>query len=108
MRLQTSLLLLAAPFVAAATAQDTFEEKYEQMKALVSELVSGKPPTFTESVYSRLSSLYTQPTIIAQATDAAADTYSSLSSAAGAMMTPPPAIESYLLVASSQVRSSLI
>lgn len=106
MRPQTALLILAAgtQLVAAESAQKVFDERYEELRALVSELVSGKPPSFTESVYSRFSSLYTQPTIVARATDAAADAYSSFSSAAGAMMTPPPAIESYLLVASSQVR----
>lgn len=68
--------------VVASAATYASEERYESMKAFVSELVSGKEPVYTESVMSRLSSLLygTEAPIVAKATSAIGEGYDSVSS----------------------------
>lgn len=68
-------------FAPTATAV-AIEERYESMKAFVSELVNGKEPAYTESVMSRLSSLMyrTEAPIVAKATSAIGEAYDSFSS----------------------------
>lgn len=57
-------------------------ERYESMKAFVSELVNGKEPAYAESAMSRLSSLMygTEAPIFAKATSAIGEAYDSVSS----------------------------
>jgi len=98
MRFTTLLLLLSltGTSLASSPPSNEIDTNYAQLKSFISELVSGKPPPFTESVYSRFNELYTQQTFVARATDAAAEAYGSFTDAAGAMMTPPPAVEKVL------------
>ncbi|KAF2748111.1 hypothetical protein M011DRAFT_476735 [Sporormia fimetaria CBS 119925] len=119
----------AGEYGAQATAQAV--EQYAAVQALVSELVVGKEPVFTESVMHRLSSAYHVglPAAISSAssyasanidaatslagegydhvTAAAADVYESASSVVSSIFTPPPAIETVLSQASEQINQAV-
>jgi dihydroneopterin aldolase len=110
-----------AQATAAAAAQ------YAEVQALISELVVGKEPDFTESVMNRFASAYSTglPAAMASAqsyasegihaassyagdsydavTDAAADAYASASSVVSAVFTPPAMIEDVLSQASASL-----
>ncbi|KAI4937845.1 uncharacterized protein J4E92_000458 [Alternaria infectoria] len=110
-----------AQATAAAAAQ------YAEVQALISELVIGKEPDFTESVMNRFASAYSTglPAAMASAqsyaseginaassyagdsydavTDAAADAYASASSVVSAVFTPPAMIEDVLSQASASL-----
>ncbi|KAF2867420.1 hypothetical protein BDV95DRAFT_610816 [Massariosphaeria phaeospora] len=110
---------------AQATAQAG--EQYAAVQALISELVVGREPDFTESVMNRFSSAYyiAIPAVVSSvnsyasqnaeavgsyasegydsATSYAADAYASASSVVSSIFTPPPAIETILSQASDQI-----
>ncbi|PWW77424.1 hypothetical protein C7212DRAFT_178860 [Tuber magnatum] len=100
-----------------ATATTKAQIEYESVKALISELVHGKEPTYTESVMSRFSSLFhATPTPLLSR--AAGGSYSSASSsldesrdpatsAMGSTMAPPPSLESIISYANAQVQSAI-
>lgn len=114
---------------AQATAQAV--EQYAAVQALISELVIGKEPDFTESVMNRFSSAYYTgiPAAVQSvnsyasenleaagsyagesyeaATSYAADAYASASSVVSSIFTPPPAIETILSQASEQINSAV-
>lgn len=73
---------VSAASAVASVASVAAEERYESMKAFVSELVSGKEPVYTESVMSRLSSLLygTEAPVVAKVTSAIGEAYDSVSS----------------------------
>lgn len=115
----------AGSYGAQATAAAA--QQYADVQALISELVIGKEPDFTESVMSRFASAYSTglPAAMASAqsyasegfeaaseyasdsfeaaTGAAADAYASASSVVGAIFTPPAVIEDVLSSASASL-----
>lgn len=98
-----SLYSQAGAYAAQATVQAA--EQYTAMQALISELVVGKEPDFTESVMSRFSSAYYTgiPAVVSSVNSVASDAYASASSVASSIFTPPPAIETILSQASEQL-----
>ncbi|USP77692.1 uncharacterized protein yc1106_04966 [Curvularia clavata] len=99
-----------------AQATEAAAKQYADVQALISELVMGKEPDFTESVMSRLASAYSTglPAVVASAqsyaedsynavTDAAADAYASATSVVNAVFTPPAVIEDVLSQASASL-----
>jgi hypothetical protein len=119
----------AGAYGAQATAQAAHQ--YVAVQALISELVIGKEPAFTESVMNRFSSAYYTgiPAVVESvnsyasenyeaassyanqgyesATSYAADAYSSASSVVSSVFTPPPAIETILSQASEQINQAI-
>ncbi|KAF2681710.1 hypothetical protein K458DRAFT_406304 [Lentithecium fluviatile CBS 122367] len=119
----------AGAYAAQATAQAA--EQYSAMQALISELVVGKEPDFTESVMNRFASAYYTgiPAVMSSVnsfasenieaassiagesfeavTDYAADAYASASSVVSSVFTPPPAIETILNQASEQLNAAV-
>jgi hypothetical protein len=119
----------AGAYAAQATAQAA--ERYASVQALISELVVGKEPDFTESVMNRFSSAYYTaiPDVMSSVnsfasenieaatsyagesyeavTDIAADAFASASSVVSSVFTPPPAIETILSQASEQLNSAV-
>ncbi|CAN9216925.1 unnamed protein product [Alternaria alternata] len=115
----------AGAYGAQATAAAA--SQYAEVQALISELVIGKEPDFTESVMSRFASAYSTglPAAMASAqsyaseginaassyagdgyeavTEAAADAYASASSVVSAAFTPPAMIEDVLSQASASL-----
>ncbi|OAG22499.1 hypothetical protein CC77DRAFT_958726 [Alternaria alternata] len=115
----------AGAYGAQATAAAA--SQYAEVQALISELVIGKEPDFTESVMSRFASAYSTglPAAMASAqsyaseginaassyagdgyeavTEAAADAYASASSVVSAVFTPPAMIEDVLSQASASL-----
>ncbi|KAF2015601.1 hypothetical protein BU24DRAFT_181385 [Aaosphaeria arxii CBS 175.79] len=104
----------ASVYGAQATAQVT--EQYAAVHALISELVVGKEPDFTESVMNRLSSAYYTglPAVVESvnsyagegydsATSYASEAYASASSVVSSVFSPPPAVETILSQASEQL-----
>ncbi|EAT82832.2 hypothetical protein SNOG_09567 [Parastagonospora nodorum SN15] len=95
-------------------------QQYADVSALISELVIGKEPAFTESIMVRLSSAYYTgvPAAVQSvqsyaednfdaASSYAADAYSSASSVVSSIFTPPAAIETILSQASAQLDAAV-
>ncbi|KAI9640138.1 hypothetical protein NHQ30_011540 [Ciborinia camelliae] len=93
----------------AAQATDGAVSQYSAVKSLIGELVSGKEPDFTESVYSRLSSAYYTGAgdAVSSASSYASEVYASASSVANSIFTPPPAIEEILNAASLHLNEAV-
>ncbi|KAF1835633.1 hypothetical protein BDW02DRAFT_495389 [Decorospora gaudefroyi] len=115
----------AGAYGAQATAAAA--QQYADVQALISELVVGKEPDFTESVMNRFASAYSTgfPAAVASAqsyanegmhaassyagdsydavTDAAADAYASASSVVSSVFTPPAMIEDVMSQASASL-----
>ncbi|KAF2276303.1 uncharacterized protein EI97DRAFT_377774 [Westerdykella ornata] len=124
-----SIYSQAGEYGAQATAH--VAEQYLAVQALVSELVIGKEPDFTESVMNRLSSAYYTGLPAAassvssfasvnmeaasslagesyeHATSVAAEAYQSASSVVSSIFTPPPAIETIMSQASEQLNAAV-
>lgn len=120
-----SIYSRAGSYGAQATAAAA--QQYSDVQALISELVTGREPDFTESVMNRFASAYSTglPAAMASAqsyasegleaassyagdsfeavTDIAADAYASASSVVGAIYTPPAVIEDVLSAASASL-----
>jgi hypothetical protein len=108
----------AVTYGAQATAQAVAQ--FGAVQALISELVVGKEPDFTESVMNRFSSAYYTgyPAAVSSASSYAsenfesassyaADAYNSASSVVSSYFTPPPIIETVLGDASAQINSAV-
>jgi hypothetical protein len=119
----------AGAYGAQATA--VAAQQFADMQALISELVVGKEPDFTESVMSRFASAYSTglPAAMASAqsyanegyqaassyagdgyeavTDAASDAYASASSVVSAVFTPPAMIEDVMSEASASLEMAV-
>ncbi|KAF1964374.1 hypothetical protein BU23DRAFT_604857 [Bimuria novae-zelandiae CBS 107.79] len=119
----------AGSYAAQATAGAA--EQAAAVQALISELVIGKEPDFTESVMARFSSAYYTglPAAVNSvnsfasqnyeaassfagesfeaATEYAADAYASASSVVSSVFTPPPAIETILSQANDQLSAAV-
>lgn len=108
----------AGEYGAQATAQ--VAEQYAAVQALISELVVGKEPDFTESVMSRFASAYYTgiPNVMSSvssyanenyeaASSQVEDLYSSASSVVSSIFTPPPAIETILSQANEQINAAV-
>lgn len=82
----------------AAQATDGALSQYSAVQSLIGELVVGKEPDFTASVYSRLSSAYYTDAaqVASSASSYASDVYASATAVVGSVFTPPPALESIL------------
>jgi hypothetical protein len=93
----------------AAQATDSVVSQYSAVQSLISELVSGKEPDFTESVYSRFSSAYYTGAaqVASSASSYASEAYASANSVISSVFTPPPTIEVILNSASSQVNDAV-
>lgn len=107
----------------AASLSSALASRSSDLNALISELVSGKPPPFTESVYSRFSSAYDTadfyPSQLAASaasitkaagksgSSLAAEASKSLSSLSKSAFTPPPALPSILASLSSNVEAAV-
>jgi hypothetical protein len=93
----------------AAQATDGVAAQYSAVQSLIAELVSGKEPDFTESVYSRFSSAYYTGAgqVASSASSYASEAYASASSVVGSVFTPPPTIEAILDSASSRVNQAV-
>lgn len=107
----TGVSASAASIVSEAEAsvsdvQDLAALRYDQLQALVSELVHGKEPTFSESVMLRFSeALYGTPTpVLSQASSLAA---SATSAAAEAAASLHPAIEQLVTDAVRRVKTAV-
>jgi len=89
----------------AESATDAVAAQYTAVASLISELVAGKEPDFTESVYSRFSSAYYigAGEAVSSASSYASEAYASASSVAASVLTQPPSIETVLDTASSKV-----
>ncbi|PPJ54397.1 hypothetical protein CBER1_07761 [Cercospora berteroae] len=94
---------VAASATAAAAAQ------FEQVQALFSELVVGKEPDFTASVYSRLQSAYSTgaPNLASQISSYASDSYDSMSSIVSASFVPPTQVPSILEQVQEQLNAAV-
>lgn len=108
----------AGEISAQATAQAV--QQYAAVQSLISELVIGKEPDFTESVLSRFHSAYYTgvPDVVSQVNSLASgslevvsevvvDAYESASSVVSSIFTPPPAIETILSQASEQLNQAV-
>ncbi|KAF7936693.1 uncharacterized protein EAE97_008059 [Botrytis byssoidea] len=93
----------------AAQATDGAASQYSAVQSLINELVVGKEPDFTESVYSRLSSAYYTGAgdAVSSASSYASQAYASASSVANSIFTPPPAIEKILDAASLHLNEAV-
>jgi len=88
-----------------AQATDGAISQYSAVQSLVSELVSGKEPDFTESVYNRLSSAYY--TGAPGAASYASEALGSATSFFAATFTPPPSLEEILSSAQGHINEAL-
>ncbi|OCK79435.1 hypothetical protein K432DRAFT_383064 [Lepidopterella palustris CBS 459.81] len=113
-----SVLFQAGAYGAQAT--EAAVARYAAVQALISDLVIGKEPDFTESVMSRLSSAYYTgyPAVASSAssyanenyetaTSYAADAYSSASSVVSSIFTPPATLEAILESASERINAAV-
>ncbi|KAF2646149.1 hypothetical protein P280DRAFT_512348 [Massarina eburnea CBS 473.64] len=125
----TSVYSNAGAYAAQATAQAAAQ--YSSVQALISELVVGKEPDFTESVMQRFASAYYTgiPAAVSSvnsyasenydaassyadegyeaASEYAADAYASASSVVSSIFTPPAAIETILSQANEQLNAAV-
>lgn len=112
----------AGSYGAQATAQAA--EQYAAVSALISDLVVGREPDFTESVMSRFASAYQTgiPAVVESVNSYASENYEAASSYASesydsatsyvasvvsSVFTPPPAIETILSQASEQINQAV-
>ncbi|KAF2398027.1 hypothetical protein EJ06DRAFT_532393 [Trichodelitschia bisporula] len=95
----------AGDYAAQATAAAA--EQYAAVQALVSDLVVGREPAFTESVMSRLNSAYATgaPALASSASSYASEAYGSASSVITSVFTPPPALDDILQGVSDRVNA---
>ncbi|KAK2624633.1 hypothetical protein QTJ16_005826 [Diplocarpon rosae] len=93
----------------AAQATEGAFSQYAAVQSLIGELVSGKEPDFTESVYNRLSSAYFTGAAQAasSASSYASEAYESASSVISSVFTPPPTLEVILENASFRVNEAV-
>jgi hypothetical protein len=93
----------------AGSATDAVASQYTAVASLISELVAGKEPDFTESVYSRFSSAYYTGAgeAVSSASSYASEAYASASSVVVSVFTPPPTIEAILDSAASKVNDAV-
>lgn len=93
----------------AAQATDGAAAQYSAVQSLIGELVYGKEPDFTESVYNRLSVAYYTGAgeAVASVTSMASEAYASASSVVGSVFTPPPTMEAILDAAASRVNEAV-
>jgi len=93
----------------AESATGAVASQYTAVASLISELVAGKEPDFTESVYARFSSAYYTGAgeAVSSASSYASEAYASASSVVSAVFTPPPALEVILDTASSRVNEAV-
>ncbi|CAK1364495.1 unnamed protein product [Cercospora beticola] len=94
---------------AAASATAAAAAQFEQVQALFSELVVGKEPDFTASVYSRLQSAYSTgaPNLASQISSYASDSYDSMSSIVSAAFVPPTQVPSILEQVQEQLNAAV-
>ena len=93
----------------ASQATIAVVEQYAAVSALFDELVNGREPEFTESVWNRLQSAYSTgaPAIVSSASSYAQDAYASASSFYESTFTPPPAVEDLLDNVNEQINSAV-
>ncbi|EKD21228.1 uncharacterized protein L3040_000730 [Drepanopeziza brunnea f. sp. 'multigermtubi'] len=93
----------------AAQATDGAMSQYSAVQSLIGELVAGKEPDFTESVYNRLSSAYYTDAaqVVSSASSFASDAYASASSVVSSVFIPPPALEAVLDSAALRVNEAV-
>ncbi|KEQ67473.1 uncharacterized protein M437DRAFT_37523, partial [Aureobasidium melanogenum CBS 110374] len=93
----------------ASQATVAVVEQYAAVSALFDELVNGREPEFTESVWSRLQSAYSTgaPAIASSASSYAQDVYASASSFYESAFTPPPTVEALLDNVNEQINSAV-
>ncbi|KAI9767911.1 MAG: hypothetical protein M1840_005404 [Geoglossum simile] len=105
--LSESIISKASGYTAEVT--DGTAEQYEAVRALISELVSGREPDFTESVMNRLNSAYHTgaPEIMSSASSIASEAYETASSVITSIFTPPPELEAILDSASERVNAAV-
>ncbi|KAF4632072.1 hypothetical protein G7Y89_g6058 [Cudoniella acicularis] len=92
-----------------AKATDAATSQYSVVQSIISELVIGKEPDFTESVFNKLSSAYYTGAgaAVSSASSYASEVYISASSVVDSVFTPPPAVEFILDAASSRVNDAV-
>lgn len=92
-----------------AQATEAAAVQYAAIQSLVSELVVGKEPDFTESVMNRFSSAYYTgyPAVASSASSYANEAYQSASSVVSSVFTPPAALEDILGSASDQINAAV-
>ncbi|KAH8586282.1 hypothetical protein B0O99DRAFT_74902 [Bisporella sp. PMI_857] len=93
----------------ADSATEVVGSQYTAMASIVSELIIGKEPDFTESVFARLSSAYYTGAgeFASSATTYASEAYATASSVVASVFTPPPALEEILKNASLKVNEAV-
>ncbi|KAF1985493.1 hypothetical protein K402DRAFT_413323 [Aulographum hederae CBS 113979] len=92
-----------------AQATEAAASQYSAVQALISDLVIGKEPDFTESVMSRFQSAYSTgyPAMASSASSYASEAYASAASVVQSVFTPPPTIEAILESASDQLDAAV-
>lgn len=95
--------------VRGAQATKAAQQQYADVSALISELVLGKEPAFTESIMSRFASAYSTgvPAALAAAQSYAGDGYEAASSYAGDSFESASSLASEAYVSASSVVSSI-
>ncbi|KAG9858812.1 hypothetical protein KCU68_g434, partial [Aureobasidium melanogenum] len=103
----TPLFSQASEYASQATV--AVVEQYAAVSALFDELVNGREPEYTESVWSRLQSAYSTgaPAIASSASSYAQDVYASASSFYESAFTPPPTVEALLDNVNEQINSAV-
>ncbi|KAJ5542879.1 hypothetical protein N7535_005302 [Penicillium sp. DV-2018c] len=84
--------------------------QFEAVQDLVSELVVGKQPSFTESVFSKLRSAYETPypvTAVASASSYINEAYGSASSAAASFVSDAPSVEEIVQSANERIHAAV-
>ncbi|OCL08928.1 hypothetical protein AOQ84DRAFT_31497 [Glonium stellatum] len=92
-----------------AQATDAVASQYAAVQALISDLVIGREPDFTESVMLRLSSAYYTgyPAMASSASSYAAEAYATASSIVSSAFTPPATIEAILNSVTEQLNAAV-
>jgi hypothetical protein len=90
-----------------AQATDAVASQYSAMQDLVSQLVIGREPDFTESVMNRFRSVYQTglPGMASSASSYVGDTYNSAASVVSSAFSPPATVEAILDSAAKQINS---
>jgi hypothetical protein len=93
----------------ASQATVAVVEQYAAVSALFDELINGREPEYTESVWNRLQSAYSTgaPAIVSSASSYAQDAYASASSFYETTFTPPPAVEDLLDNVNEQINAAV-
>jgi hypothetical protein len=107
---QASEQIYGAPTPYAQQLVNNGAARFEAVQNIVSELMVGKQPSFTESVLSKLHAAYETPYPVAAVSSASSyinEAYGSASSAAAAIVSEAPSIEEIMQHANDQLHAAV-